>query len=177
MAIIQHPIDTTKHLPENVFIGEWSAYLFFDSDWVFSSEFIEFCNIVMKQDAVHEVEITDLDDPESTFSINSDISWQNYLAFLNGRDFDGWLYDVHRFAVSTANQDWCIYLERDAEIAVFACKGSCGREALSFVMHKFKALSVEKMVETENTVAFHRRLAKTGFALKLVQSYALPPLG
>ena len=168
----KHPINEHTRLPENVFEGNWSAFLFFDPDWIFCPGFIVICQSIISKSHDTWIEITDLENPTSSFRIESTTTRERYQQVLSGHDCNGWIYLFHRFAISPPTKNWCIYLERDAEIAIFASKPDCPNEIKDIIIQDFKALPIMKMVSTQGISAFDKEVVPDTYIEKLVESFS-----
>lgn len=168
----KHPVNKLARLPENVFEGKWSAFLFFDPDWIFCPEFIGICQSVISKSYDTWVEITDLENPGSSFRIDRTTIRERYQQVLSGHDCNGWIYLFHRFAISPPTKNWCIYLERDAEIAIFASKPDCPNEIKEIIIQNFKALPIKKMVATQGISAFDKEVASGAYIEKLIVTFS-----
>jgi hypothetical protein len=168
----KHPINRIARLPENVFEGKWSVFLFFDPDWIFCPEFIGICQSIISKGNDTWVEITDLETPASSFRIDRTTIQERYQQVLSGHDCKGWIYLFGRFAISASTQKWCIYLERDAEIAIFASKPDCPNEINEIIIHNFKALPIMKMVATQGISAFDKEVVSDEYIEKLIESFS-----
>jgi hypothetical protein len=168
----KHPINEHARLPENVFEGKWTAFLFFDPDWVFCPEFIGICQSVISKNHDTWIEITDLENPTSSFRIESITIPEHYQQVLTGHDCNGWIYLFHRFAISPSTKNWCIYLERDAEIAIFAAKADCPNEIKDIIIRDFKALPIMKMAATQGISAVDKEVVSVAYIKKLIESFS-----
>ena len=166
-------VDKHKFFPSNVFLDKWSHYLFFDPDWVFSPDFIRFCLDVTKHESNCIIEITDLDEIDSTLLINAETTWELFHKHIVGNNFNGWLYDAHRFFISSTSQCWCIYLERSVEIAIFAHKEGCNDSIISFAEETFKAKPIATMAIEKDITAFAIRNEGDPFIIELINSYSI----
>lgn len=168
----KHPINLHTRLPNNVFEGKWGAFLFFDPDWIFCPGFISICQSIISKSHVTWIEVTDLENPNSSFRIDSTTTRESYQQVLSGQDCNGWIYLFHRFAISSPTKNWCIYLERDAEIAIFASKPECPDEIRDIMIQDFKALPIVKVVSSQGISAFDKEVVSESYIEKLIESFS-----
>lgn len=91
---------------------------------------------------------------------------------LSGQDCNGWIYLFHRFVISSPTKNWCIYLERDAEIAIFASKPECPDEIRDIIIQDFKALPIVKVVSSQGISAFDKEVVSESYIEKLIESFS-----
>ena len=158
-ALIPSIINSDRRFPHNVFKGEWDAFLFFDSDWMFDSGFEVHIKALLSAEGAHCACITSIDsqiaDPSlRCFCISGDTSADEYKARLSGEgETVGWIYDFGRFACAPDSGSWCIYSERSAEIAVMAFRG-LALVRYQTIVDRFHAVPFQRAVDEAISHAF-----------------------
>ena len=129
-ANVGRSIDAVRHLPQNVFLGSWKAFFFFDSDWMFSREFVGIVKNLLHKEGSSAACLTDFESnmPElSSFWFRKETTSDAFLsarAQIPAEGLDGWLDALSRFGCTSDVGEWCFYCERRDEIAVMAFRQS-----------------------------------------------------
>ena len=134
-------LDWDCRFPNNVFRGTWGSYLFFDSDWMFCAEFVPWVKSLLRAEGgtcacIYDIDAMQANDSllPTSFAINSATSGAEYQSFLKGsRTETSWTSFVDRYACTSDRAIWCLYCERNNEIAVIALKSDALRGLLSEV--------------------------------------------
>ncbi|TCG09428.1 hypothetical protein BZM27_05610 [Paraburkholderia steynii] len=124
--------DSGKNFPEQVFHGNWQKFLFFQSDYLFSSEFVDTVHDVLQQERANTVCLlnlgrTNVDDSESSASIyiDEEMNGESFMdRLVAGGPAGGWLFAVERYVCASDVGSWSIYCEKDSDIAVVALRAS-----------------------------------------------------
>lgn len=114
----------SKSLPDFVFSGDWDCFLFGNPDMIFSDKFIEIAQKIFDVDQSNEICILNIDENEY-FLIYPSTTISQYMDEMGRRRKDnksGWLYTVYSFSIASSSGKWCIYCEKDNEIAVVALR-------------------------------------------------------
>ena len=155
-------IDTGRRFPENVFLGDWEAYWFFDSDWIFDEEFVERTKWLLTIEGGECACMADLEAPpardDSQFLIEERITGQDFQLFLKGAgEGKGWVHSVGRFGCISDVGDWCIYCEKRNEIAVIALRSADGPRRYETALAGLNALPIEQALATRLSYGFSER--------------------
>lgn len=168
-------LDPTRRFPQKIFLGTWKSYSFFDSDWIFSPEFVPWVKSLLQAEGGTRACIYDLDamamghSPQPlSFVIDKETCGGDYQLFLGGSSTDtGWLYTVDRFACTSDKGDWCIYCERRNEIAVIALRSDRIRRLLPEV----KAMPIEQALALPLSYGFSARALSPAWRKELLKEY------
>jgi hypothetical protein len=116
-------IDVESRFPNYVFHELWCDFHLFDSDWIFEGAFVD--KVLSMLDAEGSscaclVNLDrDMDDALRVFVIDSSATAAAYQRLLRGSgSADGWIYAMDRFACISDKGTWCIYSERQNELAI-----------------------------------------------------------
>jgi hypothetical protein len=116
-------IDVGSRFPSNVYRGVWSDFYLFDPDWMFEGAFVDKVSSLLAFEGATCACLANLDsdvgDTSSAFFIDSGITADVYQCRLQGTSpGNGWIYAMGRFACISNKGTWCIYCERQNELAV-----------------------------------------------------------
>jgi hypothetical protein len=148
-------LNFNKVLPENVFVGSWSCFLFFQSDYIFSPDFMSAATQLLHIEQAKVACLINLDrtkkiessDIEAIF-VNETTSGEMYDSRLrNGGPASGWLYGVDRFACASNIGEWCIYSEKGNDVAVIGLRDAGGGKKFERPLSLMNAKPIEDLVE------------------------------
>lgn len=123
-------INRASRFPAQVFLGDWSAFLFFESDHLFASSFAVIAAGLLN---VEQAEVccllnfsrTDrmLYESASTLFIDAGTEPQAYDAMLRqGGPANGWLFGMDRYGSASDRGGWSIYCEKGNDVAAIALR-------------------------------------------------------
>ena len=115
-----------RRFPENVFAGEWSDFLFFESDRMFAPEFAEVVGELLGSENAGVCCLLNLDqtrslkfEEASAIFLDRMTTASEYAAKLRrGGPAVGWLYGMDKYGCASDVGDWSIYCEKQNDIAV-----------------------------------------------------------
>lgn len=174
MANIAAFVDRTKRFPGYVFRGTWTVFRFFDSDWVFTPEFVEYArSLVVAADASCAViGNLDSDEPGQQFIFDQRASAALYAATLGGPAPDrGFLISVDRFACVSDSNAWSIYCERANEIAVIAFRSKADWQKASSVTASLRAEAIATAIDGPLSYGFSRAVLTNSWREQLLSLY------
>jgi hypothetical protein len=115
-------VDLRRRFPENVFEGTWTAFRFFDSDWMTSPDFVDDVKALLAIEGATCACIVNL---EAEFPATRELfvreqtSADDYRAVLAGTDPGlGWGSALERLGCASEIGEWALYCEPMNEIAV-----------------------------------------------------------
>jgi hypothetical protein len=153
-------------LPNYVFEKQWGRFVCFDSAWIFKEEFSAFCESVLKESKC-AIRVSNVDNDAEMLEIAQVNDLLQYKKLIQlGEECFGWSVAMQTLVIS--GNSWVIYVEQVAEIAILA--GVRGSQTFDIARVKFRALSVEKAVDSEWLYAFHN--APKNYLQKLKDNYA-----
>ncbi|MGB7219763.1 MAG: hypothetical protein WBD07_13275 [Vicinamibacterales bacterium] len=158
---VRHGINRDRRFPLNVFVGDWEEFLFFDSDWMFAAEFVQYIKTLLDLENGACACLLNLDSAtagekaERLFFIDRQTTPGTYQSLLSGDGpASGWAYDVDRYGCSSDTGAWCMYCERANEIAVIALRSSSSLERYRSGITQFHAVRFREAVEEPLSYGF-----------------------
>ncbi|VVE74917.1 hypothetical protein PAN31117_05046 [Pandoraea anapnoica] len=123
-------VDFGKKLPENVFLGKWGEFLFFESDAMFSVEFTEVISALLRCEQSNAASLVNIDEARSLgfenispIFFDGEVTGDSYrLSLIGEGPAKGWLYNVDSYACASDVGGWCIYCEKSNDIGVIASR-------------------------------------------------------
>lgn len=123
-------IDSAASLPAQVFRGSWGAFLFFESDRLFASNFAVIAAGLLSAEKAgvccllnfSETDVMAYESAVMLF-IDTETKPQSYDAMLRqGGPAQGWLFGMDRFGSASDLGGWSIYCEKGNDVAVIALR-------------------------------------------------------
>lgn len=133
-----------KRFPEQVFVGQWEDFLFFESDLMFEQRFMDVANLLLREEQASVIALINLSFAETpeAFFLTRETKWADYHSKLVG---DGtainWVFLRDRYVCASDQNRWVIYCERQNDIAAFAFRG-LSRSVVTNVQVLLKATSI-----------------------------------
>jgi hypothetical protein len=114
--------------PRDVFSERWYDYLFFDPYSMWQPRFIDLKNLILSSERSSLLALVNLNHYSETqeaastaIFLDERTSATDYISKLKG---DGspssWLFLMDRYVCASDKGNWCIYCEKENDIAVFA---------------------------------------------------------
>lgn len=120
-------IDSAVSFPEQVFIGRWESFMFFESDRLFASSFATTAVDLMRIEKSEIIclinfdEISEDGETGAALFLDTGINPQTYDDLLRrGGSANGWLFNADRYGVASNIGGWSIYCEKSNDVAVIA---------------------------------------------------------
>lgn len=170
-----------RRFAENVFLGEWSAYLFFDPDLIFDRGFIEItkslllcehCTCICLKNL--EVALTGNLEQASLF-LDNQTTGKAYMGRLSapieGSNLVGWVHLMDHYGCASDIGSWCIYCERSNEIAVIAIRNEDDLVQLRPALELLQALPIRQAIERPSSYGLSVRGMSANTRAKLIQEY------
>ncbi|HDR8934504.1 hypothetical protein [Burkholderia vietnamiensis] len=148
-------VDFEKSLPNRIFGEKWKIFLFFQSDYIFSSGFVEFIRELLCFERAEVACMLNLDQTEtlafeaaSAIFIDKTVSDGDYQEKLRaGGPAAGWLFGVDRYVCASDIGRWCIYSEKSNDVAVVGLCESDDQGRFVEIMNAVSAKSIEDLVD------------------------------
>jgi hypothetical protein len=170
-------IGRATRFPANVFVGKWTAFRFFDSDHLFDLHFIDYVQELMSIEGstcscLLKIESGRTNSDESLF-IRLNAGVDDYRRLLHGdRQVTGWVHGMGSFACSSNLSTWCIYCERESEIAVMAIRERCALLAYEQVLtQRLHALSIDQAIRSQLSFGFSPAALSSSWSQSLLSEY------
>lgn len=179
-AALNRVVDGGRKFPDNVFIGEWDYFFFFDSDWMFDTNFVEQIKAVLLAERSACACISNLDATangvpadEASFIIDQSTAGADYATVLKGsQSKPGWTYGFDRFACASETGTWCMYCERRNELAVMAVRGNLPDTARQRLVGAVKALPISKGIAKSHIYGLSTTALSEDWRAALIANYA-----
>ena len=175
-------INTNSGFPARVFRHDWEHFLFFDSDRIFEPSFVDWGNRLLKIEMGNCAYICDLDsdvsnekaEGPSSFCFGEDDTGEAFVPILcdPSKSATGWIYNFGRFTCISDVGQWCIYCERDNEIAVMAFRDKEISRLCHSVGADFKAEPVAQALAGPLSYGFMQRPENSKWLHRLMESYS-----
>jgi hypothetical protein len=138
-------------LPQNVFVGTWDAFLFFEVSLLFEEPSVGILHSILDVEGSHSICLVNLGnvenyDPPPARYLDRSIDTAGYISLLrwNGGP-DAWLYLVDRYICASDEGAWCIYGEKEEDIGILAIRREHYVKKLSGVTEKLCAKPIEAL--------------------------------
>jgi len=179
LSNLSKTIDAGRRFPRNVFLGPWSDFLFFDSDWLFDARFVEQVKSLLDIEGgtcaclANLDQITDGDQDRHLLFIDGSTTQNAYRLLLKGETSgSGWIHDMDRFACVSDVSQWCIYCERASEIAVIGFQTDISVERYMLVVAQLKAARIAEAAWHDLFYGFSAQALSAQWRSELLQEYA-----
>ena len=129
-------IDATRSLPDQVFLGPWETFLFFESDRLFAPSFAVIAQDLLRVDQASACCLVNFSEsPVLTYEsaaklfLDSTTQSDDYDAQLRGGGpVSGWLYGMDRYGFASEAGSWSIYCEKSNDMGVIALSRTAAQE-------------------------------------------------
>ena len=139
------------HLPNQIFTQAWDEYLFFESYMMFDAIFIETKNIILNEEEYSKIAVINLgnlpndsDREPRSICLDKETTFPEYISILKG---DGsplnWMFLMDRYVCASNKGNWCIYCEKENDIAVLATRHAFPASVLLNLRNLLKANSIK----------------------------------
>jgi hypothetical protein len=148
-------IDFNKMLPSQIFRGQWSCFLFCESDRVFVPGFMEFMKELLRAEGSCLSCLINLDETPSfelekiaAIFLDQIYTEADYMVALEGSGpAAGWRYQMQRFACASDVGEWCLYSEKANDIAVIGIRSEAAVARLKSTFEKLWAWPLSEIVK------------------------------
>ncbi len=180
LAKLHESLNAEVQFPANVFRGLWDNFLFFDSDMIFDAEFIKEIASLSTGESSDCVCMCNVSEAQrirsfmqASIFLYKETTNTQYLAMLRGSDAGvGWLYRMDRYALISESGNWCIYCERNNEIAVLAVRNRNAVENLDAVIKNVRATSIKHVDKHSAIYGLSNRALSDKWRTTFIQEYA-----
>ena len=172
---------TNRRFPEFVFTARWGTVFFFDPDWLFSADSVEIFKALLACENGALVCLKNLDCAldkgmhEDTLFLDKAILGAIYLAQLLGTEpGSGLLYQMDRYGCTSDVGRWCIYCERNNDIAAIAVWDAGATGQFAAPLEALRALPINQAIENPNCFGLTPRGSLDAWRRKLAREYGSP---
>jgi hypothetical protein len=173
-------LETNRRFPVNVFQGRWDAFLFFDHDLLFEAKAVaRYKALLACEDGalacVRNLDIARAEGiSEDTIFLDKETLGETYWAqFRDPGPPSGWIYRMDRYGCTSDVGRWCIYCERNNEIAVIAVRGIDALGQFAPALETLQALPIKQAIEKPSSFGLSPRGLTEEWRNELLQEYAL----
>lgn len=168
-----------QRFPHKVFPSSWREFYFFDPDYMFDPSFAEIVKSFLDVEKSTCACMVRLDSEEydlngdSKFYFSEKTGPENYQMILSGAESRvGWIHDMGRFSCCSEVGGWCIYCERNNEVAALAFDGNSKIEPFMSVVDSLKAVRIAEVIEKTLLYGFSTNAMSDEWRAKFLFEYA-----
>ena len=178
LANLNSAIVASSRFPDSVFVGDWENYFFFDSDWMFNTEFPETIKKFLAVEGSACACLFNLDvnwekEQDRFLCLDRSTTPQWYKSMLYGTNVaTSWILHVDRYACTSDVAQWGMYCERNNEIAVIAIRHGIPVERYLPLVAQFKAERLENALAMPLSYGF--TILPPDWRERLLKSYPTP---
>ena len=148
--------------PRNVFIRRWYDYMFFDPYSMWQPGFIDFKNLLLTSECSSLLALVNLNrysetqqEVPSAIFLDERTGANDYISKLRG---DGspsnWLFLMDRYVCVSDKGNWCIYCEKENDIAVFATGEQLASSLRAQASDLLQAESIKSLLSKKEDLLF-----------------------
>lgn len=152
-------IDAARTFPEQVFLGTWGVFLFFESDRMFAPDFAATARDLLRAEQASVCCLVN-------FSNSSTLTYENaakvfleatsqpddYDAMLrDGGPASGWLFRMDRYGCASDLGGWSIYCEKGNDVGVIALRWARDVEKYADALAHLRAASIGILLAAGST--------------------------
>lgn len=171
-------LDLDSTFPESPFRTQWGVYLFFDPDLIFEAGFVEKVKAILNCEGATCACLRNLDglrsaDGVNTVYIDSETTGRTYFDELRGAlPGSGLLYTMGRFGLASDGGRWCVYCERNNEVAVIAVRDVVGKDTSAVAMRQFDAVPLAQAIEKPSSHGLSSRGLPEAWRERMLQVFS-----
>jgi hypothetical protein len=155
-------IRSEARFPHYVFSNQWDDFLFFDSYFLFVEAFIETKDTIFDEEASLCIALVNLgnaeigSDPEPrSIYLDRSTTFSEYLSMLKGDGSpDNWLFLMDRYVCTSDKGNWCIYCEKQNDVAVLAVRRDFSTPTLGKLQALLEAESIKTLFASKRDRIF-----------------------
>lgn len=177
LSNVRQGLRTDGRFPQNVFVGDWAEFRFFDSDWMRAADFVDhvhaFLDIEQGRCACLWKIDSEVVDELAVFFVRGQTTADEYRALLGGNAPGyGWLDAMERLACASDRGEWCMYCEPNNEIAVIGFRQRSALDRYSLALAALHALPIETAIQESLSYGFSERGLSPEWRRELSREYA-----
>lgn len=172
-------INKEARLPENVFNNKWDDYLFFEPDNIFDEKFIDIKNILLNEEGAAKIALINLGnmpggyggDPSAVL-LDKRTMRSEYISLLMGDGSpNNWIFLMDRYVCASDKGNWCIYCEKENDIAVLAVRTTLHKSTILRLQKFLRATSIKAIYEEKSDSFFNFGKLVSSWKTNLAVSY------
>lgn len=170
-----------RRFPQQILVGHWEDYLFFEPFMMFDPCFIDIKNLLLIEERASvialinlgNVEPIDYDDPPTIF-MEQNTGAKEYISELASKGFPlSWRVLMDRYVCASDKGNWSIYCEKENDVAVFAFRKGFSQLASLEVERLLKAKSIRLLSSSGDSQLFDFGKLIPNWRITLATEYAL----
>jgi hypothetical protein len=173
-------INPAAHLPEQIYLDSWEQFLFFQSDYIFAASFPEVIGDLIRAEQANSFCLLNLSETSvfdfghaATLFIEGTTAEEEYYSWLRkGGAKRGWIFGVARYGCASDKGQWCIYCEKENDVAVIALKSSTGVKSFAAPLTKVHAAPIVALVPNSPSAPFPFNSLTREWQSALIENYA-----
>jgi hypothetical protein len=138
-----------------VFVGSWHEFLLCESDQIFVQDFAEVAAELIRMERATCCCLLNFDrtpvieyERAAALFFDEALTKTGYHSLLKeGGSSSGWIYHMERYGCASDIGEWCIYSEKNNDIAVIALRNPDGAAKFSSPLKKLYAHSIQTFLE------------------------------
>jgi hypothetical protein len=144
-------VGINARLPQNVFVGAWNRFLFFEESLIFEDLSIAILHEILDAEGAHSICVANLGnaevyDPPPARYVGRTTDAPGYISLLRGNGGpDAWLYLRDRYTFASDVGTWCIYCERQEDMGILAIRDAHAVHRFSNVIDKLHAKPIKAL--------------------------------
>jgi hypothetical protein len=173
-------VNPTALLPQQVFLGAWDQFFFFESDHMFAPSFAEIAiDLIHIERATSccllnfsRTRVLEYQEAAAIF-LEEGLRASDYDSWLrNGGPAAGWLFSMERYGCSSDKGEWCIYSEKQNDIAIIGLRCRDDARRFASTLEKLHAASIETLVQKGPPAPVPFSMLTAEWRRALVEHYA-----
>ncbi|MHB8884747.1 MAG: hypothetical protein ACYC5H_06620 [Methylovirgula sp.] len=147
-------LDLMTSLPSQVFRGDFSEFMFLESDRMFAPIFADVVKDFLSAEGTTSCCLVNLSrthtmaySQAAVIFLEAQTTGVEYDAQLrSGGPSTGWLFSMDRYGCASDGGSWSIYCEKDNDVAVVALRGQSAAERFSLPLRKLHAEAIDILI-------------------------------
>ena len=171
--------DMGSNLPNQVFQGSWSSFLFFESDRVFAPEFTDVIKELLRAEGGEVACLLNLDETSSfefeeiaAIFLDATTTSSSYESVLDGTGpATGWIYRMDNYVCSSDVGEWGIYCEKGNDVAVIGLHEAGNIKKFEMPLTRLLAKPIGELIDEGSSSVFPFNKLVPAWRHGLAQNY------
>lgn len=155
-------LDLMASLPSQVFRGNSSEFMFFESDRMFAPSFADIVKEFLSAEGTTSCCLVNLSRTRTVayshaavIFLEAQVTGVEYDAQLrSGGPATGWLFSMDRYGCASDGGSWSVYCEKDNDVAVVALRDQSAAEQFSSPLRKLHAEAIDILIRQGSAAPF-----------------------
>lgn len=177
---VRQGVGVDRRFPRNIFVGDWSDFFFFDSDWMTAPDFVEHIKVFLNIEGSRCACLWRLDTEEtnepSVLFVRERTTADEYRRLLAGNaPGHRWVDAMERLACASDVGEWCMYCEPNNEIAVIGFRHKRASARYAAAMRQFRAEPIGLAIKEPLSYGFSQVARLPEWRDQFLREYAAAP--